>query len=181
MPVPFSRRDLVLAATTAMAVFGLDGSLAIVEAKQRQRTPDPKQGYLHFKVGDAEVTALYDGVWEKVHNPAYFSNATVQETKQALAAAGCVAQAFIYLPRDRVCHVDFKVTVPHQRRWVGGVINVVDYLSQYARCGRPQAFEFGWICRHCHLDFALSPSSTRRRIISFSRDPRAFHEILQGL
>jgi glyoxylase-like metal-dependent hydrolase (beta-lactamase superfamily II) len=87
MPFLFSRRDLVLAATTAAAAFGLDGSLAIVEAKQRQRTPDPKQGYLHFKVGDAEVTALYDGVWEKVHNAAYFSNATVQETKQALAAA----------------------------------------------------------------------------------------------
>ncbi len=72
----FSRRNLVLSAATAMAVFGLDGSLAVVEAKQRQRTPDPKQGYSRFKVGDAEVTALYDGVWEKVHDPAYFKNAS---------------------------------------------------------------------------------------------------------
>jgi hypothetical protein len=89
MTLLLSRRNLVLSAATAMTVFGLDGSLAIVEAKQRQRTPDPKLGYLHFKVGDAEVTALYDGVWEKVHSAAYFSNATVQETKQALAAPVC--------------------------------------------------------------------------------------------
>ena len=92
-----SRRDLVLSATTAMAAFGLDGSLAIVEAKQRQRTPDPKQGYLRFKVGDAEVTALYDGIWEKVHTPAYFGNATVTETKQALAAAG-LPTAYVTIP-----------------------------------------------------------------------------------
>jgi hypothetical protein len=39
----------------------------------------------------------------------------------------------------------------------------VDYLSQCARCGGPQAFEFGWICRPSRLDFALSPSSTMRR------------------
>ena len=62
-----------------------------------QRTPDPKQGFSRFKVGDAEVTALYDGIWEKVHDPAYFSNATVQETKQALAAAG-LTTAFVTIP-----------------------------------------------------------------------------------
>lgn len=93
----FSRRNLVLSAATAMAVFGLDGSLAVVEAKQRQRTPDPKQGYSRFKVGDAEVTAFYDGVWEKVHDPAYFKNATVKETKQALAAAG-LPTAYVTIP-----------------------------------------------------------------------------------
>ena len=93
----FSRRNLVLSATTTAAVFGLDGILAVVEAKQRQRTLDPKQGYLRFKVGDAEVTALYDGVWEKVHDPAYFANATVKETKQALAAAG-FSTAYVTIP-----------------------------------------------------------------------------------
>ena len=39
-------------------------------------------------VGDAEVKALYDGVWEKSHDPAFFSNATVRETKRAPADAG---------------------------------------------------------------------------------------------
>jgi hypothetical protein len=32
-----------------------------------------------------------------------------------------------------------------------------------------------------HVRFVPSPSSTRRRIISVWRDPRAFREILQGL
>jgi glyoxylase-like metal-dependent hydrolase (beta-lactamase superfamily II) len=93
----FSRRHFVLSAATAMAAFGLDGRLAVVEAGQHQRTPDPKQGYSRFKVGDAEVTAFYDGVWEKVHDTAYFKNATVKETKQALAAAG-LPTAYVTIP-----------------------------------------------------------------------------------
>jgi glyoxylase-like metal-dependent hydrolase (beta-lactamase superfamily II) len=62
-----------------------------------QRTPDPAVGYLRTKVGDAEITAIYDGVWEKPHDPGYFSNATVDETKQALAAAGFTT-AFVTIP-----------------------------------------------------------------------------------
>src|ERR1700761_2292142 len=95
-----SRRRMLFSAATAMAAFGLDANLEVVEAKalrHHQRTPDPKQGFSRFKVGDAEVTALYDGIWEKVHDPAYFSNATVQETKQALAAAG-LTTAFVTIP-----------------------------------------------------------------------------------
>jgi hypothetical protein len=102
-----SRRDLILSAAVAGAVLGLEKSLAIVapvEGQQapaapvrsqhkptasvrRAQTPDPKPGFLRYEVGDAEITALYDGIWEKVHNPAFFSNATVAETKQALADA----------------------------------------------------------------------------------------------
>jgi glyoxylase-like metal-dependent hydrolase (beta-lactamase superfamily II) len=103
-----SRRNLVLSAATAAAVFGLDGSLAIARARRHRRpshaterphrlTQDPAQGYLRYKVGDAEVTALYDGTWEKAHDPAYFSNATVDETRHALAAAG-LATAFVTIP-----------------------------------------------------------------------------------
>src|SRR5689334_9744973 len=102
-----SRRSFVLSAATAAAALGLDGALAVVEARPRrhcphrhehhrealhehdrevrhQRTPDPAQGYHRTHVGDAEITAIHDGVWEKPHDAAYFSNATVSETKQAL-------------------------------------------------------------------------------------------------
>jgi glyoxylase-like metal-dependent hydrolase (beta-lactamase superfamily II) len=103
-----SRRNLVLSAATAAAVYGLDGSLAIARARRHRRpshaterphrlTQDPAQGYLRYKVGDAEVTALYDGTWEKAHDPAYFSNATVDETRHALAAAG-LATSFVTIP-----------------------------------------------------------------------------------
>jgi len=76
-----TRRDLVLKAAVAAAAFGLDGSLAIAAPA---RAPDPTRGFFRYKVGAAECTALYDGIWEKTHDPAYFSNATIGETKRAL-------------------------------------------------------------------------------------------------
>src|SRR5712671_1487050 len=112
-----SRRDVILSAAVAAAALGLDKSLAIVAPVEGQQAPaapvrsqhkptapvrraqtaDPKPGFLRYKVGDAEITALYDGIWEKVHDPGYFSNATVAETKQALAGAG-LTTAFVPIP-----------------------------------------------------------------------------------
>src|SRR5262249_47797406 len=92
-----SRRDLILSAAVAGAALGLDKSLAIAAPARGQKTPDPAKGFFRYKVGDAECTALYDGIWEKTHDPAYFSNATVAETKQALANAG-LTTAFVTIP-----------------------------------------------------------------------------------
>src|SRR5258708_33199037 len=112
-----SRRDVILSAAVAGAALGLDKSLAIVapvEGQQapaapmrsqhkptapvrRAQTPDPKPGFLRYKVGDAEITALYDGIWEKVHDAKYFGNATVAEVKQALADAG-LTTTFVPIP-----------------------------------------------------------------------------------
>jgi glyoxylase-like metal-dependent hydrolase (beta-lactamase superfamily II) len=112
-----SRRDLILSAAVAGAALGLDKRLAIaapVEIQQtptapvrsqhtpaaparRAQTPDPKPSHLRYKIGDAEITALYDGIWEKAHDPKYFGNATVAEVKQALAAAG-LTTAFVPIP-----------------------------------------------------------------------------------
>jgi glyoxylase-like metal-dependent hydrolase (beta-lactamase superfamily II) len=91
------RRDLVLTAAVSAAAFGLERKLAIAAPARHQRTPDPARGFFRYKVGDAECIALYDGIWEKTHDPAYFSNATVAETKRALAAAG-FATAFVTIP-----------------------------------------------------------------------------------
>ena len=92
-----SRRNLILSAAMAGAALGLDKSLAIAAPARRQQTADPAQGFFRYKVGDAECTALYDGIWEKAHDAAYFSNATVAETKEALAAAGFIT-AFVTIP-----------------------------------------------------------------------------------
>jgi glyoxylase-like metal-dependent hydrolase (beta-lactamase superfamily II) len=109
-----SRRDLILSAAVAGAWLGLDKSLAMVVQTEtpaapmhgqrkpmalgrRAKTPDPKPGFLRYKVGDAEITALYDGIWEKVHDAKYFGNATVDEIKHALAEAG-LATAFVPIP-----------------------------------------------------------------------------------
>jgi glyoxylase-like metal-dependent hydrolase (beta-lactamase superfamily II) len=92
-----SRRTLILSAALAGAALGLDRSLAIAAPARHQQTPDPTQGFFRYKVGDAECTAIYDGIWEKAHDPAFFSNATVAETKEALAAAGFTT-AFVTIP-----------------------------------------------------------------------------------
>src|SRR5215470_8511381 len=109
-----SRRGLILSAAVAGAWLGLDKSLAMVvqtesqqtpatpiqsqrkpmAAVRKPKTPDPKPGFLRYKVGDAEITALYDGIWEKVHDGKYFGNASIAEVKQALADAG-LTTAFV--------------------------------------------------------------------------------------
>ena len=115
--MPTSRRDFILSAAVAGAALGLDKSLAMVapaESQQtpaapgqsqhkptapvrRAQTPDPKPGFRRYKVGDAEITALYDGIWEKAHDGRYFGNATIAEVKQALADAG-LTTAFVPIP-----------------------------------------------------------------------------------
>ncbi len=114
--MPISRRDIVLSAAVAGAWLGLDKSLAMVAPTEGQQTPaapvrprkppapvrkaltpDPRPGFLRYKVGDAEITALYDGIWEKVHDAKYFGNATVAEVKQALADAG-LTTTFVPIP-----------------------------------------------------------------------------------
>jgi glyoxylase-like metal-dependent hydrolase (beta-lactamase superfamily II) len=92
-----SRRNLILSAAMAGAALGLDRSLTIAAPARGQHTPDPPGGFFRYKVGDAECTALYDGIWEKAHDPAFFSNATIAETKQALAAAR-LTTAFVPIP-----------------------------------------------------------------------------------
>src|SRR3954451_4146141 len=92
-----SRRTLVLSAATAAAAFGLDASLAIVAAKPRRRTEDPEPGYRRIRIGEAEVIALYDGVWEKPHEAGFLSNAGIGDVKEALRAAG-LNSTFVTIP-----------------------------------------------------------------------------------
>ena len=43
------------------------------------------------------MTALYDGIWEKPHDPAFIKNASVDDTKEALAKAGLTTD-FVSIP-----------------------------------------------------------------------------------
>jgi glyoxylase-like metal-dependent hydrolase (beta-lactamase superfamily II) len=60
------------------------------------------KGFAKFKVGSIEVTQLYDGTWEKAHDPAFIKNASVDETKAGLKAAGLT---------DTYVPIPFTVTV----------------------------------------------------------------------
>ena len=90
-----SRRDLVIGAVGAAAL-GLNSRLVVTPALA-QKTPDLAKGYSSYKVGSAEVTAIYDGIWEKPHDPAFISNASVEEVKAAMVKAGLPAD-FVSIP-----------------------------------------------------------------------------------
>jgi glyoxylase-like metal-dependent hydrolase (beta-lactamase superfamily II) len=90
-----SRRDFVVSTGLAVAL-GLDGRLAISPAFA-QKTAGPAKGFVTYKIGGADVTALYDGIWEKPHDPAFITNASVDDVKGAMTKAGLSAD-FVSIP-----------------------------------------------------------------------------------
>jgi glyoxylase-like metal-dependent hydrolase (beta-lactamase superfamily II) len=89
-----SRRDFVVSTALAGAL-GLNARL--VTPAFAQKTPDPAKGFASYKIGAAEVTALYDGIWEKPHDPAFIANASVDDVKGAMAKAGLTTE-FVSIP-----------------------------------------------------------------------------------
>ena len=85
-----SRRDFVVS-TGLAAALGLNARLVVPAFAQK--TPDPTPGFVRYKVGSAEVTAIYDGIWEKPHDPAFIANASVDDVKNAMTKAGLPAEA----------------------------------------------------------------------------------------
>ena len=90
-----SRRDFVVSTGLATAL-GLSGRLAVSPAFAQQ-TPDPAKCFVAYKVGSAEITAIYDGIWEKPHDPAFIENASVEDVKAAMVKAGLPAD-FVSIP-----------------------------------------------------------------------------------
>lgn len=82
-----SRRDVVVSAGLA-AAFGLTSRLSVVRPALAQPAPDMGKGFYNYKVGSVEVTALYDGIWKKPHDPAFIKNASIDDTRAALTQAG---------------------------------------------------------------------------------------------
>jgi len=62
-----------------------------------QKTPDPAKPFVTYKIGYAEVTAIYDGIWEKPHDPAFIANASLDDVKAAMTKAGLPAD-FVSIP-----------------------------------------------------------------------------------
>jgi glyoxylase-like metal-dependent hydrolase (beta-lactamase superfamily II) len=82
-----TRRSL-LAGSAAAAAFGLAGSLEFVAPAKADAPVEPTVGFYRYKVGSIEVTAVYDGIWRKPHDPAFIKGVSVDDTKAALAKAG---------------------------------------------------------------------------------------------
>jgi len=80
-----SRRDLVLSAAGAYAAFGLDKAVAFIGAAHAQQDGAP---FRRHKIGDLEVISLLDGAVGVPPREGFIKNATVEDTKTALRAAG---------------------------------------------------------------------------------------------
>lgn len=90
-----SRRHLMIGAGLA-AAFGLSTRLAVDPAfAQYANALEPQVGFRKYSVGDVKVTAVYDGIWKKPHDAAFIKNASIDDTKAALTAAG---QATEFMP-----------------------------------------------------------------------------------
>jgi glyoxylase-like metal-dependent hydrolase (beta-lactamase superfamily II) len=83
-----SRRRALSSAAAVAAAFGLNRGLSLTSPAYAETPLEPTIGFYKYKVGDIEVTAVYDGIWRKPHDPAFIKNASVEDTKEALTNAG---------------------------------------------------------------------------------------------
>ncbi|WP_454813502.1 MBL fold metallo-hydrolase [Labrys neptuniae] len=90
-------RRSVLGSAAAAAAFGLAGKLEFIAPALAQTPVEPSMGFYKYKVGSVEVTAIYDGIWRKPHDPTFIKNASVEDTKAALSKAGLTTE-FMPIP-----------------------------------------------------------------------------------
>jgi glyoxylase-like metal-dependent hydrolase (beta-lactamase superfamily II) len=101
--INLTRRKFAISAAAATAAFGLDRPMEFVPAAHAQKAPAPAAppaktaSFKRFKVGDIEAITIYDGHWERQHDAAFIRNASVDETKAALKAAG-LSDANVTIP-----------------------------------------------------------------------------------
>jgi len=90
-------RRTVIGSAAAAAALGIARKIEVVLPARADAPLEPATGFYKYTVGSIEVTAIYDGIWRKPHDPAFIKNATVEDTKQALANAGLTTE-FMPIP-----------------------------------------------------------------------------------
>lgn len=91
-----TRRTAVIGAAAASAAFGLDGQLAFVPSALAKEPTDIKPFHT-FKVGDVEVTTVYDGYNRRPLDAGFVKNVPLEDAKSALKANGLDEDA-VYIP-----------------------------------------------------------------------------------
>ncbi len=100
-----SRRNFVASASAAAAAFGLDGPLEFIGSAQAQKYSNAAlvdKGFHKFKIGDIEVTQIYDGIWNRELQDGFVKNAPLDQVKGELKAAGLA---------ENIVPIPFTVTV----------------------------------------------------------------------
>lgn len=92
-----TRRAMVVSAAAAAAFLGLGKAVGFYVEAASPQGGDPNPGFHRYRVGEAECIALFDGMWEKKHDPHFFRNASISQTKRALSAAG-LRSDFVAIP-----------------------------------------------------------------------------------
>ena len=82
-----SRRNLILSAAGAGAAFSLPKPLAFIDAALAQKGPEAGKGFKHFKVGDIQMTSIYDGSVDRPNAAGFIKNASIDDVKGALRAS----------------------------------------------------------------------------------------------
>lgn len=80
-----TRRE-VLYLSGGAAALGLSGSLSFIPSAIADEIRE--KGYHNYAIGDIDVTAIYDGIWEKSHDDGFIRNATVDDARAALEEGG---------------------------------------------------------------------------------------------
>ncbi len=162
-----SRRTFV--ATSAMAtMFGLSARLVVSVAEAAQVTADPAAAFVRYKVGDAEVTAIYDGVWERPYKANLVANASVDDVQAALTKAN-LPDTFLTLP--------FTVSVIKQGDDVilcdagtGGQVvpTAGKFMDGFKAAGFDPAKVSKILISHCHPDhiFGLMAKDTNAPVFA---------------
>ncbi|HRK19722.1 MAG TPA: MBL fold metallo-hydrolase, partial [Hyphomicrobiaceae bacterium] len=81
-----NRRNFVLSAAAAGAAFGLDKPLEFISSAEA-KAPAAKlaeKGFAKFKIGDIEVTQVYDGIWNRALDANFVKNAKLEDVQAAL-------------------------------------------------------------------------------------------------
>ncbi|RTL72471.1 MAG: MBL fold metallo-hydrolase, partial [Hyphomicrobiales bacterium] len=93
----FTRRSVVLGAGATSAAFGLSGPLEIMPSAFAQAAANPMNPkglqFFKHKVGGIEVTTVYEGDQVVPIEPSFIANASVEDMKGALKAAGLPDEA----------------------------------------------------------------------------------------
>ena len=95
--MPNMTRRTVFGFAAAAAALGLPGKLEFIRPVFAETPVETTVGFYKYKVGSIEVTAIYDGIWRKPHDPTFIKNASVEDTKSALEKAG-LTTAFMPIP-----------------------------------------------------------------------------------
>jgi len=79
-----------MAQVTRRSLIGGAAALIAAPSPLHAKAPlvgKPGPAFYRFRLGSYEITALYDGIWEKPHDPAFIANASVDDVKGAMMDA----------------------------------------------------------------------------------------------